>query len=123
MRLMRDPCDSSNVEARWSVTTIGTDAVPGPSDTMLWAVVRYSAADFATVTRALKADEALRAVTISAPPAWLLADVDLARFRHESDYVIEGQLSAGTPFVSDLYGAGFALRLADRRVLIHFSSQ
>ncbi len=111
------------LEAKWSVATIGTDAVPGPSDTMLWAVVRYSEADFATITRALKADGTLRTVTVNAPPAWLLADVDLARFRRGSDYVIEGQLSAGTLFASDLYGSGFALVLPNRRVLIHFSTQ
>ncbi len=111
------------VAAKWSVTTIGTDAVLGPSDTELWAVVRYSDADFATVSRALKADEALRPATEGAPPAWLLADVDLTRFRHGSDYVFEGSAFDGRPFASDLYQTGFALVLPDHRVLIYFSSQ
>lgn len=111
------------VEACWSVSKRGTDAVPGPSDTALWAVVRYADADFATVARALETGEKLPSVTIGAPPAWLLADADLGRYQRGSGYVIEGPVSAGTPFASDLYSAGFALVLPDRRVLIHFSSQ
>lgn len=111
------------IEATWSVTTIGKDDVFGPTDTELWAVLRYSDADFAVVSRALKADEALRPVTEDAPPAWLLADVDLTRFRHGSGYVFEGHVSTGRPFASDLYTTGFALILPDHRVLIRFSSR
>ncbi|MES3151119.1 hypothetical protein [Sphingomonas faeni] len=110
------------IEAKWSVAKIGTDAVPGPSDTTIWAVVRYSEADFTAVSRALRADDAGRPITVSAPPAWLLADVNLARFRHGSDYVFEHPVSAGRPFASDLYSTGFALILPDHRVLVHFSS-
>ena len=43
----------SPVDAKWSVDKIGTDGGLGPSDTTLWAVVRYSDADFAAVSRAL----------------------------------------------------------------------
>ncbi|MFV0624674.1 hypothetical protein ACBY01_11800 [Sphingomonas sp. ac-8] len=111
------------VWAKWSVTTIGKDERFGTTDTMLWAVVRYSDADVAAVSRALQADAASRPVTMGAPPAWLLADVDLTRFRHGSDYVIEKSVSVGRPFASDLYATGFALMLPDHRVLIRFSSQ
>ena len=111
------------VDAKWSVTTIGADDVLGPSDTALWAVVRYSDADFATVVRALKAGEAPPAATLGDLPAWLSAEVDLARFRRGSDYVFDGSLSTAGPFASALYDTGFALVLPDRRVLIHFSSR
>ena len=111
------------VEAKWSVATIGKDAVFGPTDTALWAVVRYADADYAAIARALKAEEPLRPVTVGAPPAWLLADVDLARFRHGPDYVFDGPVFAGKPFASDLYATGFAMILPDHRVLIRFSSQ
>lgn len=109
------------VEAKWSVTTIG-DGMFGPSDTELWAVVRYSDADFATVSHALRADEAPGPVTLGTMPAWLIADVDLARFRRGSDYVVGGPVSTGRPFASNLYDSGFAMMLPDHRVLIHFSS-
>ena len=109
------------VDAKWSVTTIG-DGVLGPSDNDLWAVVRYSDADFAVISRALKASEVPEPVTEDAPPAWLLADVDLARFRHGSEYVF-GPVSDGKPFASRVYSTGFALVLPDHRVLIHFSSR
>ena len=111
------------IDAKWSVSTIGSDAVPGPSDTALWAVLRYAEADFATVARALEDGETLPSVTVGAPPAWLLADVDLVQYRQEPNYVIAGPVSAGTPFASDLYTTGFALVLPDQRVLIRFSSQ
>lgn len=112
----------SPVDAKWSVDKIGTDAGLGPSDTTLWAVVRYSDADFAAVSRALTADGAPRPITVGAPPAWVLADVDLVRFRRGSDYVFEQPVSTGKPFASDLYSTGFALILPDHRILIHFSS-
>ena len=111
------------VEAKWSVSTIGEDDDFGPTDTALWAVVRYSDADFAAVSQALKAGPALRAPPVGSPPAWLLADVDLSRFRRGSDHVFDGPVSAGGPFASKLYSNGFALALPDRRVLIHFSSR
>lgn len=111
------------VDAKWSVTTIGTGTSPGPSDTALWAVVRYSDADFATVSRSLKADEVLRPVTLRTAPAWLLAELDPARFQRGSDHVIEGSVSEGGVFASDMYSTGFAMPLSDRRILIHFSSQ
>lgn len=111
------------VEARWSVTTIGTDAVLGPTDTILWALVRYSDADFAAISQALKAEGALPAGTMGALPAWVLADVDLTLVRHGSDGVFKEPVSAGRPFASSLYANGFALTLPDHRVLIHFSSQ
>jgi hypothetical protein len=110
------------VEAKSSVAKIGTDAVLGPSDTTLWAVVRYSDADCAAVSRALQADVALRPITVGAPPAWLLNEVDLARFRQGSDYDFGQPVSACKPFTSDLYSSRFALILPDHRVLIHFSS-
>lgn len=85
-------------------------------------MLRYSEADFTTIARALKADATLPQVTMNTPPAWLLADADLTRFRHGEDYVFEGPVSPGTAFASALYTIGFALILADRRVLIHFGS-
>ena len=117
------PLQPAPAEAKWSVTTIGTDAVPGPSDTSLWAVLHYSDADYATVLRALKEKTILQSTAAGSPPAWLLADVDLARFRHGSDYVFDGAVPAAPPFASDLYRNGFALTLPDKRILIHFSSQ
>jgi hypothetical protein len=109
------------VEAKWSVTTIGKDDMFGPTDTTLWALVRYSPADFASVARALEADRAPQPVTVAALPAWLAAEVDLAQFRRGSDHVFEG--SAGKPYASGVYSTGFALALPDQRVLIHFSSR
>jgi hypothetical protein len=109
-------------EAKWSVTTIGTEGGLGPTDNALWAVLRYSEADFATISRALKADASQPQITINAPPAWLLAEAALTRFRQGADYVFEGPVSTGKPFASDLYTLGFALILPGGRVLIHFSS-
>lgn len=110
-------------EAKWAVTKLGKNDDFGPSDTSLWAVVRYDDADFAVISRALAGDAAPQPVTIGAPPAWLLADVDLARYRRGSDYVFDGPVSAAKPFASNLYSTGFALPLPDNRVLIHFSSR
>jgi len=110
-------------DAKWSVAKIGTDDGFGPTDETLWAVVRYSEADAAAMARLLEADRAPKPVTTGAPSAWLLEDVDLARFRHGSDYVFSEPVSRGRPFASDLYNTGFALMLPDRRVLIHFSSR
>ena len=110
------------VEAKWSVSTIGEDDDFGPTDTALWAVVRYSDADFAAVSQALKAGPALRAPPVGSPPAWLLADVDLSRFRRGSDHVFE-DVATAEPFASDIYSTGFALVLSDGRVLLHFSSR
>ncbi|MEH3041452.1 MAG: hypothetical protein PGN21_15490 [Sphingomonas paucimobilis] len=111
------------VEARWSLDPIGKDNGFGPTDRALWAVVRYSAADAATIARALEAAPATPPVTVAAPPAWLLADVDLGRYRGGEDYVFDGAVSNGRPFASSLYSTGFAMTLPDRRVLIHFSSR
>lgn len=111
------------VEAKWSVTRIGAEGGFGPTDTALWAVLRYSPANAAAVARALEAGETLPSATVAPPPAWLLADVDLARFRRGGEYVFERSVSAGKPFASDLYATGFALTLPDDRVLIHFSSR
>ena len=115
--------DPVPVEAKWSVSKIGADDDFGPTDTALWAVVRYADADLPAVSQALKAEPAPRAAPMGSPPAWLLADVDLARFRRGPDHVFEGAVSSAKPFASDLYSTGFALVLPDRRVLIHFSSR
>ena len=112
----------AQAEAKWSVTPIGTEGGLGPTDNALWAVLRYSEADLATISRALKTDASLPQITLSAPPAWLLAEVDLSRFQRGTDYVLEGPVSDGMPFASSLYTTGFALLLPDNRVLIHFSS-
>ncbi len=111
------------VEARWSLDPVGKDGGFGPTDRALWAVVRYSEADAATIARALEAAPATQPVTVSAPPAWLLADVDLARYRRGDDYVFDRSVSDGKPFASELYATGFAMMLPERRVLIHFSSR
>ncbi len=110
------------VEADWSVTTIG-DGVFGPSDTEFWAVLRYSDPDFATLSRALKAGEELPPVTLGTAPAWLLAEIDPAQFRHGSDHVFEGPVYDGRPFASKSYSNGFALVLPSNRVLVQFSTQ
>lgn len=110
------------IEAKWSVTPIGTEGGLGPTDNELWAVLRYAEADFATISRALKADETPPQITMNTPPAWLLADVNLTHFGHGMDYVFEGPVSVGAPFASNLYTIGFALILPDSRVLIYFSS-
>lgn len=111
------------VEARWSLDPVGKDDGFGPTDRALWAVVRYSEADAATIARALEATPAPQPVSVDAPPAWLLADVDLARYRRGEDYVFDRSVSDGRPFASNLYATGFAMLLSDRRVLIHFSSR
>ena len=111
------------VDARWSLDPVGTDGGFGPADRALWAVVRYSEADAATIARALEASPAPQPVTVAAPPAWLLADVDLARYKRGEDYVFDRSVSDGRPVASDLYAFGFAMPLPDRRVLIHFSSR
>ena len=111
------------VEARWSVATIGQDDDFGPTDSALWAVVRYSSADFTAVSQALAANAAVRPPPMGTPPAWLVADTDLARFRQGSDYVFEGSVAAAGPFASTLYPDGFALVLPDHRVLIRFTSR
>lgn len=114
-------------EARWSVEKLGSDSVPGPADEVLWAVLRYSDADYATIVRAMEADRANGMATVEAgtggPPEWLLHEVDLARFRHEKTYRFEGSYSNGAPFASNLYATGFALALPDHRVLIRFSTR
>ncbi|WP_312795670.1 hypothetical protein [Tianweitania sp.] len=110
------------VEAKWSVTPIGTEGGLGPTDNELWAVLRYSEADLAAISHALKTDASLPPITLDAPPAWLLAEVDLSRFKHGADYVFEGPVSPGAPFASNLYTIGFALMLPDERVLIRFGS-
>jgi hypothetical protein len=114
-------------EAKWSVEKLGSDAVPGPADEVLWAVLRYSDADYAAVSHAIEADRARGPATVAggtgAPPEWLLKEVDLARFRHGNDYQFEGVFSNGKPFTSDLYATGFALMLPDHRVLIRFSTR
>lgn len=111
------------VEARWSLDPIGKDDGFGPTDRALWAVVRYSEADAATITRALAAAPATQPVTVAAPPGWLLADVDLTGYKRGGEYVFDRSVSDGKPFASNLYSTGFAMMLPDRRVLIHFSSR
>jgi hypothetical protein len=111
------------VEAKWSLDPIGKDDGFGPTDRALWAVVRYSEGDAPAVARALEAAPATQPVTVTAPPAWLLGDVDLARYRRGEEYVFDRSVSDGRPFASDLYSTGFAMMLPDRRVLIHFSSR
>lgn len=111
------------VEARWSLEPVGKDDGFGPTDRTLWAVVRYSDADAATIARALEAAPARQPVTVATPPAWLLADADLFRYRRGDDSVFDGSVSDGKPFASNLYATGFAIMLPDRRVLIHFSSR
>jgi hypothetical protein len=54
--------------ATWSVAKLGSDSVPGPTDSALWAVLRYADADAASVARTLKAEAPLPSVTVSAPP-------------------------------------------------------
>ncbi|MFC3219906.1 hypothetical protein ACFOEZ_12820 [Tianweitania populi] len=110
------------LEAKWSITPIGTEGGLGPTDNELWAVLRYSEADLATISRALKAGAALPQVTVDAPPTWLLAEADLSRFKHGTDYVFEGPIFPSAPFTSDVYTIGFALELPDGRVLIHSGS-
>ena len=109
------------VDARWSISTIG-DGFLGPSDTRLWAVVRYSDADFTTISHALTSDESQGPVTLDTAPAWLLADPDIAQLRRGTDYVVQGPVSTAKPFASNMYNSGFALVLPGHRVLIHFSS-
>lgn len=111
------------VEARWSLDPVGRDDGFGPTDRALWAVVRYSESDAAKIACALEVASATQPVTVAAPPAWLLADIDLARYRRGKDYVFDRSVSDGRPFASDLYATGFAMPLPDRRVLIHFASR
>jgi hypothetical protein len=111
------------VEARWSLDPVGRDDGFGPTDRALWVVVRYSEGDAAKIARALESAPATQPVTVAAPPAWLLADIDLARHRRGKDYVFDRSVSDGRPFASDLYSTGFAMLLPDRRVLIHFASR
>lgn len=110
-------------EAKWSVARIGTDDVFGPSDTDFWAVMRYSNADFRTISQALEAGETPQAATVGTLPGWVSAEVDLTRFRQGSNYVFDKSLSSAAPFESNIYSTGFAMPLSDRRVLIHFSSR
>lgn len=111
------------VEARWSLDPIGKEDDFGPTDRALWAVVRYSEADAAAIARALEESPATQPVTVEAPPAWVLADVDLARYKQGEHYTFDRAVSDGRPFASDLYSTGFAMMLPERRVLIHFSSR
>lgn len=109
-------------EATWSVTTLGSDGVPGPADSVLWAVLRYSKTDGAAIARTLEAGATLPPASTDEPPAWLREAVDLTRFRHGAAYVFPKPVSAA-PFASDLYVDGFAMLLPDGRVLIRFGSR
>lgn len=111
------------VEAWWSLDPVGRDDGFGPTDRALWAVLRYSEADAATIARALESAPATQPVTVDAQPAWLLGDVDLVRYKRGEDYVFDRSVSDGRPFASKLYATGFAMPLPDRRVLIYFSSR
>ena len=94
--------------ARWSVVKRGKDEMFGPADTLLWAVLRYSDADFASVAHALEGGGRVPS--------------NRDRGQHAVSRAEETWFSAA-PFASDLYPTGVAQTLPGRRVLLRLYSR